>query len=87
MGLLTTCAVCGKPVAAKACARCKTLYCSQHCQQEHCNSGHKKMCKKIQRAGGAEQFYADAKFKEAADEAVAACADQGVPQDVECFAV
>ena len=42
---------------------------------------------KIQRAGGAEQFYADAKFKEAADEAVAACAAQGVPQDVECFAV
>ena len=85
MNLLSTCAVCGGPVATKACARCKTLYCSTHCQQEHWNSGHKKMCKKIQRAGGAEQFHADAKAKEAADAAVAACGSQGVPQDAECF--
>ena len=84
-GILTTCAVCGAEVATKACARCKTLYCSPHCQQEHWNSGHKKQCKKIQRAGGAEQFYADKKFKEAADAAVAACAAEGVPQDAECF--
>ena len=34
--------------------------------------GHKKLCKKIERAGGAEQFHADAKFKDAADAAVAA---------------
>mmetsp|Transcript_12239 Transcript_12239/g.36864 ORF Transcript_12239/g.36864 Transcript_12239/m.36864 type:complete len:80 (-) Transcript_12239:2-241(-) len=73
-GILSTCAVCGAEVATKACARCKTLYCSQHCQAEHWNTGHKKMCKKIQRAGGAEQFYADAKFMEAADAAVAFCA-------------
>ena len=84
-GLLATCAVCGAEVATKACARCKTLYCSPHCQQEHWNTGHKKQCKKIQRAGGAEQFHADAKFKEAADAAVASCAAQGVPQDAECF--
>ena len=84
-GILTTCVVCGAEVATKACARCKTLYCSPHCQQEHWNSGHKKQCKKIQRGGGAEQFHADAKFKEAADAAVAACAAEGVPQDAECF--
>ena len=84
-GILTTCVVCGAEVATKACARCKTLYCSPHCQQEHWNSGHKKLCKKIQRAGGAEQFHADAKFKEAADAAVASCAAEGVPQDAECF--
>ena len=84
-GILSTCAVCGAEVATKACARCKTLYCSQHCQAEHWASGHKKLCKKIQRGGGAEQFHADAKFKEAADAAVAACAAEGVPQDAECF--
>ena len=55
-GILSTCAVCGRPVATKACARCRTLYCSQHCQTEHWNTGHKKQCKKIQRAGGAEQY-------------------------------
>ena len=55
-GLLTTCAVCGAEAATKACARCKTLYCSQHCQTEHWKTGHKKRCKKIRRAGGAEQY-------------------------------
>ena len=84
MGLLSTCAVCGA-AATKNCPRCKTIYCSVHCQQEHWASGHKKKCKKIQRAGGAEQYHADKKAKEAADEAVAACAAQGVPQDAECF--
>ena len=84
-GILTTCAVCGAEVATKACARCKTLYCSQHCQAEHWNTGHKKQCKKIQRAGGAEQFHADAKFKEAADAAVAACAAEGV--SVKCIEI
>ena len=83
--VLTTCAVCGEIVASKACGRCKTLYCSQHCQAEHWASGHKKMCKKIQRAGGAEQFHADAEAKKAVDAAVASCAAEGVPQDVECF--
>ena len=39
----------------------------------------------IVRTGGAEQFYADAKAKEAADAAVVACAAEGVPQDAECF--
>ena len=69
----------------KNCSRCKTLYCSPRCQQEHWNSGHKNSRKKIERAGGAERFHADAKFREAADAAVAACAAEGVPQDAECF--
>jgi len=82
-GILSTRAVCGAEVATKACVRCKTLYCSPHCQQEHWNSGHKKKCKKIQRAGGAEPFRADAKFKEAADAAVASCVAEGVTQAAE----
>ena len=84
-GILSTRAVCGAEVATKACGRCKTLYCSSQCQQEHWNTGHKRSCKKIQRAGGAEQCRADKKAKEAADEAVAFCASQGIPQDAECF--
>ena len=35
--------------------------------------------------GGAEQYHADKKFKEAAEAAVVACAGEGVPQDAECF--
>ena len=84
-GILTTCAVCGAPAATKACGRCKTPYCSPFCPAEHWIRGLKKVCKKIQRAGGAEQFHADAKFKEFADAAVVACAAEGVPQDAECY--
>ena len=36
-------------------------------------------------AGRAEQFYANAKAKEAAEAAVVACSAEGVPQDAECF--
>ena len=46
-------------------------------------SGHKKLCKKIARAGGAEAYNAGQKAKEAAAEAVAACAAE-VPQDASC---
>ena len=69
----------------RRCVRCHTRYCDAACQHEHWANGHKKKCKKIARGGGAEQFYADKKAEEAADEAVAACAAQGVPQDAECF--
>ena len=65
--------------------RCHTRYCDAACQHEHWANGHKKKCKKIARGGGAEQYYADKKFKEAAEAAVVACAAQGVPQDAECF--
>ena len=60
--------------------RCHTRYCDAACQHEHWANGHKKKCKKIARGGGAEQYHADKKAKEAADEAVAACAAQGVPR-------
>ena len=83
-GIRSICTVCGS-AATKACAKCKTPYCSAHCQQEHWVSGHKKECKKIARGGGAEQFHADAEAKKAADAAVAYCAAEGVPQDAECF--
>ena len=65
--------------------RCHTRYCDAACQHEHWANGHKKKCKKIARGGGAEQFYADKKAKEAAEAAVVACTAQGVPQDAECF--
>ena len=42
-------------------------------------------CKKIARGGGAEQYHADKRFKEAAEAAVVACAAEGVPQGAECF--
>ena len=47
------------------------------------HSGHKKLCKKIARAGGAEPYHAGRKAKEAAAEAVAACAAD-VPKDASC---
>ena len=45
--------------------------------------GHKKLCKKIARAGGAETYHAGLKAKEAAAEAVAACAADA-PADASC---
>ena len=69
----------------RLCVRCHTRYCDAACQHEHWANGHKKKCKKIARGGGAEQYHADKKAKEAADEAVASCAAEGVPQDAECF--
>ena len=56
------------------CVRCWTRYCDASCQLEHWNNGHKKQCKKIARGGGAERFYADAKYKEAAAAAVSRAA-------------
>ena len=79
----TSCVVCARADAKKNCARCGTVYCSPHCQQEHWTTGHKKKCKKIQRAGGAEQYHAEKKAKEATAEAVAACAADAAGKD--CF--
>ena len=72
--LLTTCAVCGAEVAKKLCGRCGTHYCSPRCQEEHWASGHKKKCKRMERAGGAEQYYANEKAAESALAAIDACA-------------
>ena len=37
--------------------------------------GHEQRCEEIHRGGGAEQYHADKKYKEAVAEAVEACAD------------
>ncbi len=76
--ILTNCAACAAPLPrpAKQCSRCKTPYCSPACQKQHWDAGgHKDFCKKIKKGGGAEQYHADKKTKEAIAEAVEKCAD------------
>ena len=76
--ILTTCAACAAPLAhtAPQCGRCQTRYCGRPCQVKHWNEGgHKALCKKIKKGGGAEQYHADKKYKEAVAVAVEACAD------------
>ena len=68
--VLINCACCAAPLPhpAKQCSRCKTLYCSPACQKQHWEQGgHDKLCRKIRKGGGAEQYHADTKFKEAVD--------------------
>ena len=74
--ILTTCAACAAPLAhdAPRCVRCKVRYRDSTCQHDHWRRGHKQMCKKIFRKGGAEKYYADKKYKAAAAVAVEACA-------------
>ena len=83
--ILTTCAACAAPLAhdAPRCVRCKTRYCDSTCQHDHWRRGHKQICKKIHRAGNAEQYHADQKYKEAVAVAVEACADDTKGQT--CF--
>ena len=77
--ILTQCAACAVPLphtAAKQCSRCKTRYCGHACQAQHWKEGgHDKLCKKIKKSGGAEQYHADKKYKEAVAVAVEKCAD------------
>ena len=76
--ILTNCACCAAPLPllAKQCSRCKTRYCGQACQEQHWKEGgHDKICKKIKRGGGAEQYYADKNYKEAVAVAVEQCAE------------
>ena len=76
--ILTQCAACAAPLPhlAKQCGRCKTRYCGPACQEQHWKEGgHDKLCKKIKRGGGAEQYHADKKCEEAVAVAVEACAD------------
>ena len=75
--ILTNCAACAAPLAhdAPRCVRCKTRYCNSTCQHDHWRRGHKQICKKIHRGGNAEQYNADAKYKEAVAVAVEKCAD------------
>ena len=75
--ILTTCPACAAPLAHNAprCVRCHLRYCNKTCQHDHWRRGHKQICKKIHRGGGAEQYHADKKYKEAVAVAVEACAD------------
>jgi len=48
------------------------------CLHDHWRRGHEQVCGEIHRGGGAEQYHADKKYKEAVAVAVAACADEHV---------
>ena len=81
--ILTNCAACAAPLPhkAKQCSRCKTRYCGPACQKKHWDEGgHDALCKKIKKGGGAEQYHADKKYKEAVAEAVEACAEDTNPR-------
>ena len=76
--ILTTCAVCAVPLTHEApatCAKCDTRYCSATCRHSHWRSGHRGLCPEIRRAGGAEQYNANEKYKEAVAVAVKECAE------------
>ena len=61
--ILTQCAVCATELGlslGKKCGRCSTRYCGAACQKQHWESGgHDKLCKKIKKSGGAEQYNAE----------------------------
>ena len=77
--ILTQCPVCAAelpPLSAKQCSRCKTRYCGPACQKQHWEAGgHDKLCRKIRKGGGAEQYHADTKYTETVAVAAEACAD------------
>ena len=77
--LLTQCAACAAPLgltSGKKCGRCSTRYCGAECQVQHWKEGgHDNLCKKIKKAGGAEQYHANKKYAEAVSVAVEKCAE------------
>jgi len=77
--ILTQCAVCAAPLGrslGKKCGRCSTRYCGAECQKQHWESGgHDKLCKKIKKAGGAEQYNANQKYTAAVAVAARKCAE------------
>ena len=85
--ILTQCAVCATELGltlGKKCGRCSTRYCGPACQEQHWKAGgHDKLCKKIKKAGGAEQYNANKKYAEAVAAAVEKCADDTKGQT--CF--
>ena len=85
--ILTQCAVCATELglsSGKKCGRCSTRYCGAACQEQHWREGgHDKLCKKIKKAGGAEQYNANMKYVEAVAVAAEACADDTKGQT--CF--
>ena len=83
--ILINCAACAAPLRfpAKQCGRCKTLYCGPICQKQHWDGGHKELCKKIKKTGGAEQYNANKRYSEAVAVAAEKCADDTKGQT--CF--
>ena len=79
MRLIKSCGACALPLpdlGAKQCGSCKTGYCGPECQKQHWREGgHDKLCKKIKKAGGAEQYNANNKYAEAVAVAAEACAE------------
>ena len=77
--ILTRCAVCATELglsSGKKCGRCSTRYCGAECQMQHWKEGgHDQLCKKIKKAGGAEQYHANEKYAEAVAVAATACAE------------
>ena len=77
--ILTQCAVCATELGlslGKKCGRCSTRYCGAECQVQHWKEGgHDNLCKKIKKAGGAEQYNANTKYTEAVAVAAEACAE------------
>ena len=75
--LLDKCGACNSVLSdtAPRCVRCHTRYCNAICQHDHWRRGHKTVCKKVFRAGGAEKFHADNKYNAVVAEAVEACAE------------
>jgi hypothetical protein len=77
--LLTHCASCAAHLglsSGKKCGRCSTRYCGPECQKKHWEEGgHDKLCKKIRKNGGAEQYNANKKYAEAVTVAAEACAE------------
>ena len=74
--MLRTCASCVAriPQTAPRGGNCKPRYCGRDCQKRHWKGGHKQICGQIKRGGGAEQYHADKKYKEAVVVAVKDCA-------------
>ena len=68
----------------KKCGRCSTRYCGAECQVQHWKEGgHDQLCKKIKKAGGAEQYNANSRYSEAVAVAVEKCAEDTKGQT--CF--
>ena len=84
--ILTQCPVCAAelpPLSAKQCSRCKTRYCGADCQKTHWEAGgHDKLCRKIRKGGGAEQYHADTKYTAAVTVAAEACAEDTKGQSI-----
>jgi hypothetical protein len=69
--IITTCAACAAPLAhdAPRCVRCQTRYCDNSCLKQCRGDSPTSFCEARYRQGGAEQFYANRRAAEAAEEA------------------